>query len=227
MHIASRENVKPSGPPHARRSPSSPYRGGNVSPRSQRDKREAAPRPAGPRAPRTSRSGSESSSASRSRLTRTAGTAAGASRALAASTSRFTRPGLPRALAASGSRSRSRSRLTRLELLRDSDSRFPRVEPRDSRLAREDMATTGLVATAQAPKARSQCAARSQSGAKLAERATSRRKGQTEPPVMVGGAAAVQLGACDCSAETNSGVNESSQMSFMYQLSAEVLVSFQ
>lgn len=105
------------------------------------------PSPARPRAPRTSRSGSESSSASRSRFTRTAGTTgAGASRALAGSTSRFTRTGLPREIGASGSRSRSRSRLTRPELTRDSDSRFPRVEPRDSRLDRPDIATTGRVA---------------------------------------------------------------------------------
>lgn len=73
-------------------------------------------------------------------------TGAGASRALAGSTSRFTRTGLLRELGASVSRSRSRSRLTRAELLRDSDSRFPRVEPRDSRLDRPDIATTGPVA---------------------------------------------------------------------------------
>lgn len=69
-----------------------------------------------------------------------------ASRALADCTSRFTRTGLPRELGASVSRSRSRSRLTRPELPRDSDSRFPRVEPRDSRLDRPDIATTGRVA---------------------------------------------------------------------------------
>lgn len=107
----------------------------------------ARPSPTQPRAPRTSRSGSESSSASRSRFTRTAGTTGvGASRALTGSTSRFTRTGLPRELGTSASRSRSRSRLTRPELPRDSDSRFPRVEPRDSRLDRPDIATTGRVA---------------------------------------------------------------------------------
>ena len=112
----------------------------------EKEERERGAR-ARPRAPRTSRSGSESSSASRSRFTLTAGTTGvGASRALAGSTSRFTRTGLPRELGASGSRSRSRSRLTRAELLRDSDSRFPRVEPRDSRLDRLDIATTGRVA---------------------------------------------------------------------------------
>lgn len=112
----------------------------------EKEERDSGTR-ARPRAPRTSRSGSESSSASRSRFTRTAGiTGARASRALAGSTSRFTRTGLPRELGASVSRSRSRSRLTRAELLRDSDSRFPRVDPRDSRLDRPDIATTGRVA---------------------------------------------------------------------------------
>ncbi|XP_044782633.1 uncharacterized protein LOC123328751 [Bubalus bubalis] len=76
----------------------------------ERKERERGGARARPRAPRTSRSGSESSSASRSRFTRTTGTTGvGASRALAGSTSRFTRTGLLRKLGPSCFATRTRA----------------------------------------------------------------------------------------------------------------------